>query len=369
LFLSDDCAWRALRAAAMGNETSRKPIKCLHNQPSPSGSGLKSVVSEPLDDRTDVLSFWYSLMTSYRNPQGKTKLVEHSPSEIQHVMILRGEELMGVYGIESGRPADEEIELRELHMVDKRSRCIRTMSMFKDKLVSRKQAQVYEKPLRLEVWHEKPGKRHNGQVNAMVDFLIKAILKRTQGGTASKIEIETDVPSIFWPGSKSILSGPLDDHLDFERLWQETVDMIKYYTEELPGLRESVVTAPEGEAGDDFDTFTITHLVDRSETIQPQGTSSDKDEVEWNVRNVFLFKSKRLIEVEDWGKKQAPLGAPSRLFIGFLRDPLRIEAWGEQSGLRETRAGAAVFWQGVINQCLNRQCAQAEQAAKEENPD
>lgn len=353
----------------MGNEASRKPIKCLHNQPSPSGNGLKSVVSDPLDDRTDVLSFWYSLMTSYRNPQGKTQLVKNSPSEIQHVMILRGEELMGVYGVESGRPADEEIELREIHMVDKRSRCIRTSSRYKDKLVSRKAAQVHEKPLTLEVWHEKPGKRSNGQVSAMVDFLIKAILMRTQGDTGAKIDIESDVPSIFWPGSKSILSGPLDEHLDFERLWQETIDMIKYHTEELPGLRGSVVTAPEGEAGDDFDTFTITHLVDRSETTQSQGPSSDKDEVELNMRKVFLFKSKRLIEIEEWGKKQAPLGAPSRLFLGFLSEPLRIEAWGEQSGLRETRAGAAVFWQGVINQCLNRQSAQAEQASKEEDPD
>jgi len=289
---------------------------------SPSGSGLKSAVSEPLDHVGDFEAVWDEIVLLLKNPPKQFALKSSSCSVVSDSEFTVARVLDGAILRTLGKPTPDGKDGEDLvrYSLDKARGSIRAETFGRAGLIrDRDWCVLHRAPaLRLEWWGEAPGARKSSSAKSNhLQAALEAILAQVKpgGAGAGGVRVLPDAPSVANRGLKSAVSAPLDDLLGLDELWHGYVRQCKAGAEvEQTSLRDFTAVR-EQEGG----RITMRYHADRQ---------------------------KRLVYAETYGPKG---GLFERRWTVFHQDPLRLECWGEAPGERKSGKAKAMLLQNVVD--------------------
>ncbi|CAK0804326.1 unnamed protein product, partial [Prorocentrum cordatum] len=161
-------------------------------------------------------------------------------------------------------------------------------------------------PLLLEWWCEKPGDRRFGPAKvAIVKGYLETIMQRVHPDShdSRRIPVESGALSPDGSGQRSVMTGPLDRHLDYDRMWFELLDLLKYPARvaELTVLSDTEFIVAEERDGKRF---------------------SVQCTAEQDTGRLTLVAHEESGRIASWD------------FAVLHKEPLRLEWWGEGMGQR-----------------------------------
>lgn len=304
------------------------------NVDSPTEPGMKSVVTDPIDEYCDLETFWDCLMGRIREPLWpredavlkELQLIDHSPEEFTVRVILDGKKLkllgwmeqlrwLGLTRLFEQVPDGEDfcrfwarvVTDRKHHIVvsteydpadGKTVRNVTTTKFLRD-------------PFRIECSTVLQGERKHGPKLAtfMQTCYLNPILTARR---ENKVEVDMDVDSPSGHG-KSAMSQALDAYLEADVLFEELVRAIQ---------------KADGASNIEYISDTQFELTSVMQTPSLEG----QDLVQRQMKQLVRFEH---------GKEEIVIVSSvdaellSTCFFRIHRDPdLRVEHWSETGGLR-----------------------------------
>mmetsp|Transcript_36329 Transcript_36329/g.82106 ORF Transcript_36329/g.82106 Transcript_36329/m.82106 type:complete len:353 (-) Transcript_36329:60-1118(-) len=299
---------------------------------SPTEPGLKSVLTDSLDDCCDPASFYDELLAMLREPVGpreavvlkEVELKEHGSDVFTVKVILDGAKLHRLGFGEEGGPDLVKLWMRvegdrskeEVHLVlynrsDQSVYRTSTMKLLRD-------------PFRVELWRNTPnGTRLHGRALAQLfknDYLAPIATLQTK----RQVLVHFDVESPSGQG-KSAISDPLDRYITYGGLFHGMLGLIRSLgrVKELSPSAFEVSSPPRWGRG----TF--------EEGTMVQAVQHDMSRGSFNVTEYF---NGQIVH---------------NCLFRILRDPLRIETWNEATdGKRDGGRRVGFIMQEFLNSLI-----------------
>eukprot|EP00408_Alexandrium_pacificum_P058680 CAMPEP_0171162546 /NCGR_PEP_ID=MMETSP0790-20130122/4647_1 /TAXON_ID=2925 /ORGANISM="Alexandrium catenella, Strain OF101" /LENGTH=374 /DNA_ID=CAMNT_0011627151 /DNA_START=13 /DNA_END=1137 /DNA_ORIENTATION=- len=325
---------------------------------SPSCSGLKSVLSQPLDEYIDYDTLWSGLIKLLKDPPKHGLLTKTELKEIcETEFSTRNFFSVGSFGKLLGF---EDFQTVEHVRVDYAAGDIKSERYDQnDNLVQTTYTKIHREPLRVESWFEVPQVRI---ADRAVSIMAKDSLTRGRqamnpsGSSEGAIVMTPDAESLSGDGQKSAVSDPLDDHFaDLDQLFKGWIAAAKQspnWEEQQKGDLPKVNKFEVKEISEsEFNTITVV-----------DGDSLDKgfdtlQRVATPVDSLLAFRStgdRTTISVYICDRSKAEIcnqvfnhhgTLVMSVFCRFYEDPLRVEVWVEQAQARRSgRIHCVMVW-------------------------
>jgi len=347
----------------MGNAAGRdgdlevSKISVDYDQDSPSGSGFKSVVSQPLDEIIDHDSLWSSVIRLLKDPPKLGLLKASECKEASEKEFAT--RLMFAVGVAGNLLGFEDFEMTERCFHDRAKGELMTERYDQEGILLQTVFTKFHKdPLVVESWLELPQSRHSSW---MVAVSGQDVLKKARDLTNPAAKGEGNIPmhheqeSLSGSGLRACVSDPLMDHFeDLDQLWDGWIKAVKADPRtSTPQDEKSVFSGSPPEAK-------IAHweVKEISETEFNVISVIDGDSIDkgFNWFQRFATPVDSLLALRSAGDKQTVIVYIAdrskaeivaqyfndlgllilEAFVRFYEDPLRVEMWVEQAKARKS---------------------------------
>jgi len=280
------------------------------------GTEVSCSLVGPLDAHADFDDAWKAILLHLKESHRVRSI---SDDFIQMTVYCPGQRV--------GMPEREFVIFQENSYLEKARKRIST-DVFTDvddgiNVCFRKIYQIRENPLMLEAWGIYPGPMYlSAEMRTAMCETLQTIWKRLDIVRDRPVPSARTTQSKFRGHELCIMSDPIGEYLDFERLWAEWLDVIKY---------------PAGSRLDDVETIN-----DSQFNITAKICPGDPGEVVEQQFRFFLDKRS--------GRVRAEMGDPVTVMMWTVihRDPLQVEMWAVPWVLSEdgppVQEMATEFW-------------------------
>jgi hypothetical protein len=316
--------------------TSSGPAKVHANFASPSGSGLLSVVSEPLGKLTTFDKLWDNWLQLQKNPPKVPEVKSQDVvvvSDTEFKVLATLDEATLVANTPGRKMREDETNFIKYNLNSAKGSMAQEIYGSGGRVRDRNFAVLHKNPLRLEWWGETPGERKFGAARASwAGNLLESILKKS-GSKASSVKVQQGVASPTNAAFKSAVSEPLDQHISYERLWAELIDLLQY----PQSTAENKYSQPAVIADNEFEV--------KQESKAGQST----------LRH-FINKPAGEVRIETYGQAGR---IRDRNWVVLHKNPLRMELWGESPGERKFGPGKSAMVQNFLDTLVKKANPQA----------
>jgi len=271
---------------------------------SPSGTGQMSCLSDPIET-VDPLQFWFALLRVLKYPELSSFVIDSDLLEASATAAVVRQKYNGqvMDFLGKGHGDGSEVSLIFRHRIYKDRRYVVSVisEEWSGKVRSRNYVQLHQNPLIVEGWHVTAGDPLEQQdASARMRRVLDVILRRT--GIDADIQLNLEYDDKEEP---RIVTDPLDEHMAFERLWDEWVDVVKYHTSQDRTVKSTDVVPQLA------DEFLITHTFSR-EDADPNSKKEDSR----SIVRVILDEEARRIHIEEWEDS-----------LDYARDVIPLRLW------------------------------------------
>uniref|UniRef100_A0A7S1QWC1 Uncharacterized protein n=1 Tax=Alexandrium catenella TaxID=2925 RepID=A0A7S1QWC1_ALECA len=335
----------------LGFADGKKIVSVVSSVESPGWQGKLSVVSEPLDEHADFYKLWMGMIKWMKNGRKWSKLEMELPRFFL-VAQLAPRSLFpatpaSVPRHELSPQSQDCVAIARMHHLDRQQRNIRVEASTNGHIVEREYYVFHEAPLCVEAWRETPGTRFAGEwLRAVTMATLEIILTRAHPGERDPCWIYPNVEDPPNSGLMSVISDPLDKLIDFERIWIEWLDLLKY-----PNSKGGPVKDVKLRIMSEME-FTVLQLVDGAQAEKLHISENKPGTVVRDFKKVHYHKEARAIYVEHLLEGAE---TPKRYWIRFWDKPLRVQSWGETPGKRDAGEEFGAHLERVVNSALTGQ--------------
>mmetsp|Transcript_55170 Transcript_55170/g.124228 ORF Transcript_55170/g.124228 Transcript_55170/m.124228 type:complete len:331 (-) Transcript_55170:148-1140(-) len=322
----------------MGDSASKAPCTV---EESPSGNGLKSVVSAPLDEFMSGDRFWelyekqsragftMPMMGKLVGAGVKSHEVKDLPDGGFEVSDL----------INGGFFGPGEVRLLMRHTFDKDLQewySHRYMESFTEENLQEKSTiKLHSSPMRVEAWSDACATRTADRgVMSIAESVTKEVLRRA-GASRTSLAFTPEADSITTPGKKSCISEEIKDPLPPQMLLEHWVQYVKDGIVKSGKTEQRVEDLPHG-------NFVLVETFSNGSTVYEKVMVS---EAEASCDTYLHEDDPKLTDVSN----------SESYHVRFHSDPLRVEFW------REGRPGRKVSRQllGIIQTSIDTSISEA----------
>jgi hypothetical protein len=289
------------------------PAKVHPNSASPSGSGLLSVVSEPLGKFTNFDKLWDNWVMLQKNPPKVPEVKSREVvvvSDTEFKVFATLDEATLVANTPGRKMREDERNFIKYSLNSAKGQMSQEMYGSRGRVRERNFAVLHKNPLRLEWWGETPGERKFGSARASWAVgMLESILKKA-GSKVQAVKVQQGVASPTNAAFKSAVSEPLDQHISYERLWAEMIDLLQY----PPSTAENKYSPPAVTNDNEFE-------------VKQESKAAGESTLRHSINNLAGE-----VRIETYGKAGR---IRDRNWVVLHKNPLRLEVWGESPGERK----------------------------------
>lgn len=333
------------------------------NVDSPDGRGLKSVVTDSLEDALTPEQFWQAYERQMRGG------AQYNRGRIGKLTGAKAETT--VTDLEDGAfSVIEHVRAGVMGGFSEESRCAKHVpdtangrwttytydspSLAEEALEHTTNLLVHHNPFRLEVWVDQNGRRLHGEgLQQHVAEILSKIATRLHRASG-EVPVHTHAASPSGNGKKSVVSDPLDKVFSAEELWR---GLVRAHRDGLhvPGAKSREVRESAARPG------LLSGLLGGQKEDSMNGFTEVITTVDGNqlYRKHDVRADTKTLVVTDYGLQEEMDVPVMTTSLRVFSEPVVLEAWCEPQSVRHSDEDVAEAFQAVINKVVDEKNAAA----------